>query len=156
MSECKHENTDTYKCDLDKGVTRYVCTDCKLLLSKDEYEARKQKQYIVHLQSRIASLEEREVYEVVFIGFDDLYFTCALFQTRKEADDYLELMMNENSPISCDCDDAECIELIKYKFGTGDNLRKTIRKIYRECSLDDNDDEVWQTTSDELLDKVNA
>ena len=60
MSECKHENTDTYKCELDKGVTRYVCTDCNLLLSKDEYEARQQKAYIKQLESRIASLEERE------------------------------------------------------------------------------------------------
>ena len=56
MNKCKHENTDTY--NLDKGPTRYFCTDCHLALSKYEYQASWQKVYIKQLESEHKELNK--------------------------------------------------------------------------------------------------
>ena len=91
---------------------------------------------------------KKVVYELVNIGYDDLYFTCGLFETLEKASEYIQSCLDDGSQMAWDIDDAdtENIKLYEYSFGLGGNLRKEIRDITREWVLDndDSDDGTWQ------------
>jgi hypothetical protein len=96
----------------------------------------------------------QEVYELVNIGYDSMYFACGLFQTLEEASEYIQSCLDDGSRIAWDIDDyeIETIRLIKYSFGLGDNLRREIREIVREYVYEneDSDDGTWKVTQESI------
>ncbi|MCP3681822.1 MAG: hypothetical protein GY861_03955 [bacterium] len=89
-----------------------------------------------------------KVYELVFLNFDDMYFSCGLFKTFEEVEAYIKIGIESGESIAWDSDvcDQERLEIIEYSFGTGDNLRKVIKEVTREYVFagEDDDDGEWK------------
>jgi len=92
-----------------------------------------------------------EMYEMAYIGYDDMYFTVGLFFTLEEAMQVIKDYDESGSQISEDFEEYENIEIIRYKTGFGYNLRHTIKEIHRtEVPTGEDDDTkiVTQTITD--------
>ena len=81
------------------------------------------------------------VYELVYIGYDDMYFTIGLFKTFAECDAVMNKAIESGGQLAHDAEDHEEIQIIEYKFGAGDDLRKTLKTINRESYYIEGDDE---------------
>ncbi len=87
-----------------------------------------------------------EMYEMAYIGYDDMYFTVGLFFTLGDAIQVIKDHDKIGEPISEDFEEHENIEIIKYKVGFGYNLRHTIKEIHRTEVMTGEDDDTKVVT----------
>lgn len=81
--------------------------------------------------------DEDKVYELVYIGYEDMYFTIGLFHSLEEVESIIETANHEGSSLS---------EIMEYKFGLSDSPREMIKNIEREEAYSEEKGEYfWRT-----------
>lgn len=90
-----------------------------------------------------------KVYELVWESDEGTYYCAGLFTNHPDANQYINSCLENNIQIGENCDEDETIELYSCKFGVGYNLRKCVRRIYRESIVTDNGDNIFKTIEDE-------
>jgi len=89
------------------------------------------------------------VYELSFLDFDDNYFAIGLFKSLGEANQFVDSAIESGDQLAWDVEDNERLQIVKYQFGKGDNLRIIVRTITRTpIYIEDEDDYTLKVVSD--------
>ena len=103
---------------------------------------------LIKAQQSDTSQERECVYELVYLNWDECYFTIGMFKTADEALDAIKAADSAGEMLSYDGEESESIEVVRYNFGVSDKLRTCELELYRselESGIDD--DAIWKTES---------